>query len=199
MLNSKLSRSALSLILAMLLVFSLTVSVCAEDTLLIAPNPNATGTEVTAESGDASVANDAVADDTANNVTDGETPAETEADAAETEAEHDHDHDHETEATTEEKKEEEKKGMSTFNIISLIILGLLAIVGLIYCLMNREKVGKFLRSLRSELKKISWSTWKDVRKNTLVVIVVVVAIGLLIAGVDFLFSRGILAMKNILS
>ena len=192
MLNSKLSRSALSLILAMLLVFSLTVSVCAEDTLLIAPNPNATGTEVTAESGDASVANDAVADDTANNVTDGET-------AAETEAEHDHDHDHETEATTEEKKEEGKKGMSTFNIISLIILGLLAIVGLIYCLMNREKVGKFLRSLRSELKKISWSTWKDVRKNTLVVIVVVVAIGLLIAGVDFLFSRGILAMKNILS
>jgi preprotein translocase subunit SecE len=192
MLNSKLSRSALSLILAMLLVFSLTVSVCAEDTLLIAPNPNATGTEVTAESGDASVADDAVADDTANNVTDGET-------AAETEAEHDHDHDHETEATTEEKKEEEKKGMSTFNIISLIILGLLAIVGLIYCLMNREKVGKFLRSLRSELKKISWSTWKDVRKNTLVVIVVVVAIGLLIAGVDFLFSRGILAMKNILS
>ena len=194
MLNSKLSRSALLLILAMLLVFSLTVSVCAEDTLLIAPNPNATGTEVTAESGDASVANDAVADDTAESEV---ADAETEADAAETEAEHDHDH--ETEATTEEKKEEEKKGMSTFNIISLIILGLLAIVGLIYCLMNREKVGKFLRSLRSELKKISWSTWKDVRKNTLVVIVVVVAIGLLIAGVDFLFSRGILAMKNVLS
>ncbi len=195
MLNSKLSRSALSLILAMLLVFSLTVSVCAEDTLLIAPNPNA-GTEVTAESGDASVADDAVANDTAESEV---ADAETEADAAETEAEHDHDHDHETEATTEEKKEEEKKGMSTFNIISLIVLGLLAIVGLIYCLMNREKVGKFLRSLRSELKKISWSTWKDVRKNTLVVIVVVVAIGLLIAGVDFLFSRGILAMKNILS
>ena len=195
MLNSKLSRSALSLILAMLLVFSLTVSVCAEDTLLISPNPNA-GTEVTAESGDASVADDAVANDTAESEV---ADAETEADAAETEAEHDHDHDHETEATTEEKKEEEKKGMSTFNIISLIVLGLLAIVGLIYCLMNREKVGKFLRSLRSELKKISWSTWKDVRKNTLVVIVVVVAIGLLIAGVDFLFSRGILAMKNILS
>ena len=197
MLTSKLSRSALSLILAMLLVFSLTVSVCAEDTLLIAPNPNA-GTEVTAESGDASVADDAVANDTAESEV---ADAETEADAAETEAEHDHDHDHdhETEATTEEKKEEEKKGMSTFNIISLIVLGLLAIVGLIYCLMNREKVGKFLRSLRSELKKISWSTWKDVRKNTLVVIVVVVAIGLLIAGVDFLFSRGILAMKNILS
>ena len=194
MLNSKLSRSALSLILAMLLVFSLTVSVCAEDTLLIAPNPNATGTEVTAESGDASVADDAVANDAAESEV---ADAETEADATETEAEHDHDH--ETEATTEEKKEEEKKGMSTFNIISLIILGLLAIVGLIYCLMNREKVGKFLRSLRSELKKISWSTWKDVRKNTLVVIVVVVAIGLLIAGVDFLFSRGILAMKNILS
>ena len=196
MLNSKLSRSALSLILAMLLVFSLTVSVCAEDTLLIAPNPNAAGTEVTAESGDASVANDAVANDTAANEADDETAAETKAETVtETEAVaddgHDHDHDHE--------EEEEKKGMSTFNIISLIILGLLAIVGVIYCLMNREKVGKFLRSLRSELKKISWSTWKDVRKNTLVVILVVVAIGLLIAGVDFLFSRGILAMKNVLS
>ena len=188
--NSKLSRSALSLVIATLLVFSLfTVSVFAEDTLLISPAPTADDT-VTVESGAADVATDdaAVADDAA------ETTA-----AADAEKEHDHSHE-ESGSTTETTGEtEEKKGMSTFNIISLIILGLLAIVGVIYCLMNREKVGKFLRSLRSELKKISWSTWKDVRKNTIVVIVVVVAIGLLIAGVDFLFSRGILAMKNVLS
>ena len=199
MLNSKLSRSALSLILAVLLVFSVfTVGVFAEeDVLLIAPNPNADAT-VTAETGDASAADGAVANDTATTeANDGETAAETKEETEAADAEHDHDHDHEDESADE--KTEEKKGMSTFNIISLIIIGLLAILGLIYCLTHREKVGKFLRSLRSELKKISWSTWRDVRKNTLVVLVVVIAIGVLIAGVDFLFSRGILAMKNLLS
>lgn len=174
MLNSKLSRSALSLILAMMLVFSLfTVGVFAET--------EADGTEAD------TVETEAVVDE----------GSQTEAEAG---AEEEHDHDHEDETTAgDTATEEEKKGLSTFDIVSLIILGVLVIVGVVYCLKNREKVGKFLRSLRSEFKKISWSSWKDVRKNTLVVIVVVVAVALVIAGMDFLFSRGILAMKSLLS
>lgn len=188
MLNSKLSRSALSLILAMMLVFSLfTVGVFAEETLVSAE----TG-ETTADDGATDDGATAESDETA-----------TVDDASETEAnveeEHDHDHDHDDETTADESTEEEDKGLSTFDIVSLIILGVLVIIGVVYCLKNREKVGKFLRSLRSEFKKISWSSWKDVRKNTLVVIVVVIAVALVIAGMDFLFSRGILAMKSLLS
>ena len=127
-------------------------------------------------------------------------------DATETDAASDDEKAEETDAETnaetgteDDTTKEEDKGLSTFDIVSLIILGVLVIIGVVYCLKNREKVGKFLRSLRSEFKKISWSSWKDVRKNTLVVIVVVIAVALVIAGMDFLFSRGILAMKSLLS
>ena len=161
MLNTKMKRSALSLILAVVLMFSVfSVSVFAE-----------TETEVDGTEADV-------------------TETEVVTDGATTDDGHDHDHDHE---------EEEKKGLTTFDIVSLIILGVLIIVGAVYCIKNREKVGKFLRSLKSEFKKISWSSWKDVRKNTLVVVVVVVAVAIVIGGVDFLFSRGILAMKSLLS
>ncbi len=166
MLNSKLKRSALSLILVLVLVFSLfSVSVFAEDAA-----ESDTETEV---------------------VTDGavESGAESES---ETEADHGHDHDH------GDEKEEEKKGMTTFDIVSLVILGVLIVVGVIYCLKNKEKVGKFLRSLKSEFKKISWSSWKDVRKNTLVVLVVVIAVAILIGIVDVLFSKGIIALDNLI-
>ena len=163
MLNTKMKRSALSLILAVVLMFSVfSVSVFAE-----------TETEVDGTEADV-------------------TETEVITDGATTDDGHDHDHDHDHE-------EEEEKGLTTFDIVSLIILGVLIIVGAVYCIKNREKVGKFLRSLKSEFKKISWSSWKDVRKNTLVVVVVVVAVAIVIGGVDFLFSRGILAMKSILS
>ena len=169
MLNSKLKRSALSLILAVMLVFSLfSVTVFAED-------------DAAAEVEDATVL-----------TTGAETEAETEAvTEAETEDEHaGHNHDDET--------TEEKKGVTTFDIVSLAILGVLAIVGVVYCLKNKEKVGKFLRSLKSEFKKISWSSWTDVRKNTLVVLVVVIAVAVLIGLVDFLFSKGIIALDNLI-
>ena len=134
MLNCKLSRSALSLILAILLVFSIfTVGVFAEDSV------------VSAETDE---------------VTDGATADDTAAADDATEAEDGHDHDHEDETATEEKKEEDEPFLSTFDIVTIIIFAVLIIAGLIYCLKNREKVGKFLRSLRSEFKKISLVTTK---------------------------------------
>ena len=157
MLNSKLIRSALSLILVLMLVFSLgAVNAFADE---------ASESEV---------------------VTDGATAAE-----SETVADDGHDHDH-------EEEEEAKEGMTTFDIVSLAILGALIVAGVIYCLKNKEKVGKFLRSLKSEFKKISWSSWRDVRKNTLVVLVVVIAVAILIGVVDVLFSKGIIALDNLI-
>lgn len=64
----------------------------------------------------------------------------------------------------------------------LVIAGLIA--GVVFCIVKREKVGEFLRALKSENKRIVWSSWKDTRKNTLVVLVVVLAITLVI----FLFN-----------
>ena len=36
-----------------------------------------------------------------------------------------------------------------------------------------SRIKSFARSIKSEVKKISWSPWTDVRKNTLVVVVVI--------------------------
>ena len=64
----------------------------------------------------------------------------------------------------------------------LVIAGLIA--GVVFCIVKKEKVGEFLRAFKSENKRIVWSSWKETRKNTLVVLAVVAAITLVI----FLFN-----------
>ena len=64
----------------------------------------------------------------------------------------------------------------------LVIAGLIA--GVVFCIVKKEKAGEFLRALNSEKKRIVWSSWKETRKNTFVVLAVVVAITLVI----FLFN-----------
>ena len=59
---------------------------------------------------------------------------------------------------------------------------------------KENKFVKYLKGTKSELKKIVWPTWKQVVKNTLVVLVVVIIIGLIIAGLDLLFSNVLLKL-----
>ena len=47
------------------------------------------------------------------------------------------------------------------------------------------------RGFNSERKKIVWPTWKQVWKNTLVVLVVVGACAVMIAALDTVFHEGI--------
>ena len=54
-----------------------------------------------------------------------------------------------------------------------------------------SRIASFARSIKSEVKKISWSTWTDVRKNTLVVVVVIAICAVGLAIVDYVFSWGI--------
>ena len=55
-----------------------------------------------------------------------------------------------------------------------------------------NRIAKFLRGTKSELKKIIWPTWKQIAKNTSIVIVFVIIFGLLIAGLDALFNISII-------
>jgi preprotein translocase SecE subunit len=64
----------------------------------------------------------------------------------------------------------------------LVIAGLIA--GVVFCIVKREVAAAYLRALNSEKKRIVWSSWKETRKNTLVVLAVVAAITLVI----FLFN-----------
>ena len=52
-----------------------------------------------------------------------------------------------------------------------------------------RKMGKVWRDYTSELRKVVWMSRKDVKKSTLLVCVSVVAIGVAIGIVDFVFSE----------
>ena len=52
-------------------------------------------------------------------------------------------------------------------------------------------IARYFRELRSELKKVSWPTPKQVLKNTLIVLACVVIVGIFIWMFDFVASGGI--------
>ena len=60
-----------------------------------------------------------------------------------------------------------------------------------------SRIQSFARSIKSEVKKISWSPWTDVRKNTLVVVVVIAVCVIALAIVDYVFAQGITALGNL--
>ena len=55
---------------------------------------------------------------------------------------------------------------------------------------------RYFRELRSELKKVVWSSPKQVLKNTLIVLVCVVVVGVFIWVFDFVARFGIDALIN---
>ena len=210
MLNTKLRRTSLAIlaVVLMLSVFAMTAFAEETDGLLISPNPNADE----AVSAEAPAEDGAVLDD-GSDIADAEDTeavadeAEAEADAAEedkateeyssadagdtdtvgaTDDGHDHDH-------------EEEEGFTTSDLILLIIFAVVVIVVAVVCVIKREKVGKYFRGIKSEFKKIVWSPWNQVRKNSIVVIVVVIALAVVIGLLDFLFGNGITELKNLIN
>lgn len=99
--------------------------------------------------------------------------------------------------------ETEKTGSKFFTPSVLIPLAIL-LAAIIACVVvffilpkRREKTLKFFRSLKSECKKISWYTWKQTRKGTVVVVICAVVIAVVIGLLDYGFSEGINALTEI--
>ena len=192
MLNTKLRRTALVSLVVVLMLSVFAMTAFAEDVALI------TSTNA-GESVDVATAPEADADlEVGTVVADEEVKAEdaTEVEASDatttgTVTEEEHDHDHEEEAADE--------GFTTSDLVLLIIFGVAVIVCAILCVIKREKVGKFLRGLKSEFKKIVWSPWNQVKKNVIVVIVVVIVLAVVIGLLDFLFGHGITELKKIIN
>ena len=60
-----------------------------------------------------------------------------------------------------------------------------------------QKIGKWFREMKSELKKVIWPTPKALRNNTLVSVVVMVASAIVLWGFDMLASWLVHALINI--
>ena len=58
------------------------------------------------------------------------------------------------------------------------------------------RICRYFRELRSELKKVVWSTPKQVLKNTLIVLISVLVVGVFIWLFDFVAQFGINGLIN---
>lgn len=47
---------------------------------------------------------------------------------------------------------------------------------------------KFLREVKSEMKKVVWPTWSQTVHNTLIVIAVIIMVGIFLAIIDTIFG-----------
>ena len=64
---------------------------------------------------------------------------------------------------------------------------------------KKGRVKEAWKGFKSEYKKIVWPSWKQVFKNTLVVLVVVVICAVMIGLLDYAFSGGIQALTELFS
>ena len=127
-----------------------------------------------------------------------EAPAEeTEAPAEDDHDDHDHDHDHE--GDTEDEHDHSINWVDIIVSASIIVLAVLAFVICYFAIPSfKEKVKKFFSDYKSELKKVTWSSKEDVRRNTITVIVVIAALVIVIAILDMIFSGGIEALSHLI-
>ena len=54
-----------------------------------------------------------------------------------------------------------------------------------------KKVGNFLNEVKTEMKKVSWSTKKELIDSTRIVIVTVFLLAVFIGVIDFIISRAV--------
>ena len=91
-----------------------------------------------------------------------------------------------------------EEGLSTAAIVWIVIGGVVVVAGVVLGIKYREKIVKALRVYKSEFKKVSWLSWKDTKKSSLVVLVVLAACALVICLLDLGLSKGLLAMVQAL-
>ncbi len=61
-----------------------------------------------------------------------------------------------------------------------------------------KRIGAWFKSLRSESKKISWASWSTVRKNTLIVLGVVLVFAVALGLVDYLLGGAVVGLSRII-
>ncbi len=93
--------------------------------------------------------------------------------------------------TTETKKDH------TELIVNLVIGGILIAVGAFLIIKNRVKLAAFLRSVKSEMKKVVWSPKDQTRKNFIVVVIICIIVIIAVAILDFAFGWGIAGLAKL--
>ncbi len=59
-----------------------------------------------------------------------------------------------------------------------------------------QRITKYVKEVKAEMKKVVWPTFKKIRQNTLVVMLYVLIVGIVIWVLDALFTWGISFIIN---
>jgi preprotein translocase subunit SecE len=76
-------------------------------------------------------------------------------------------------------------------IVALVVAAVVAAAGLVWrqpLVAFTVKSTAYIREVRVEVRKVSWPTWEDLRRSTLVIIVIVVIVGAIIGLMDLMFQ-----------
>jgi preprotein translocase subunit SecE len=74
-------------------------------------------------------------------------------------------------------------------VVSLVPVGVfVGLAALIYWLLNKPSVADFMIAAEGELKKVNWSSRREVAVSTVVVIIVVVFMAALLGTTDLVFQ-----------
>ena len=85
-------------------------------------------------------------------------------------------------------------------IIPWAALGGVVVIGVAVLLIKcPEKIAKGLRVYKSEFKKVSWLSWNETKKSSLVVLGMLAAFALVICLLDLGLYEGLMALINKLS
>ena len=82
----------------------------------------------------------------------------------------------------------------------VIVLGVLVamlIAVLVVMLKKREKTASVVKAYESEVKRITWLSWKDTKKSTVVVLIGLVVCTCVICLIDMGLSNGFLAFVDL--
>lgn len=52
-----------------------------------------------------------------------------------------------------------------------------------------HRTSSYLQDVRGEVRKVSWPTWEDLRKSTVVIIIIILILGAIIGLMDLFFSK----------
>ena len=92
----------------------------------------------------------------------------------------------------------EKSGLlGILTIGEIIVLGVmlaLLIAVVIFLIKKREKAAGMVREYESEVKRITWLSWKDTKKSTVVVLIGLVVCATVISLLDLGLSHGFLEL-----
>lgn len=106
-------------------------------------------------------------------------------------------------ATSGETSNEQKSSTSNVPWKLIISVGVIILIVAVLFILSKtktklgDKIAKFFKDYKSELKKIVWMPWKDLLKATGIVLVVLLVAALLIGLLDYGFSSLVSLLSKI--